>query len=274
VTAPPTIIDFHTHLDDRWFDRPLMDTRAFLAGLDRCGVRAACVFTLMGFYKDCRRHNDLLRERCAAAPERLWPFITVDPKLGPAAVAELERCIASGRFKGVKFHPWLQAFAPSMVKATIMDILRRAAAAGLPVLFHDGTPPYSTTFQIAATARWVPEATVVLGHAGLADYCVPAAQLVRDIPNLYACVCGPRAGDVRHLVDVAGPDKVLFGSDFGQSDWMILEDRLDAVRFAGLSEAESEAVLWRNAARLLNLREGEVPAEPRLMARQEPRPPG
>jgi predicted TIM-barrel fold metal-dependent hydrolase len=258
MTAPPPIIDFHTHLDDRWFDRPLMDTGTFLAGLDRCGVRAACVFTLMGFYEDCRRHNDLLLERCDAAPERLLPFITVDPKLGPPAVAELDRCLAIGRFRGVKFHPWLQAFAPSMVKVTMVDIFKHAAAAGLPVLFHDGTPPYSTTFQIATAARWVPEATVVLGHAGLADYCLPAAQLVRDIPNLYACVCGPRAGDVRHLVDVASPDKVLFGSDFGLSDWMILEDRLDAVRFAGLSAAESEAVLWGNAARLLRLSEPEA----------------
>ncbi len=253
MTTAPAIIDFHTHLDDRWFDRPLMDPPTFLAGLDRCGVRAACVFTLMGFYEDCRRQNDLLLDRCAAAPGRLWPFITVDPKLGTTAVAELERCIATGRFKGVKFHPWLQAFAPSMVKATMVDLLKRAAAAGLPVLFHDGTPPYATTFQIAAAARWVPEATVVLGHAGLADYCLAAGQLVRDVPNLYACVCGPRAGDVRYLVDVAGTDKVLFGSDFGLSDWLILADRLDAVRFAGLSGTNLEAVLWRNAARLLRL---------------------
>ena len=121
--------------------------------------------------------------------------MTVDPKLGAAAVEELDRCIATKKFHGVKFHPWLQSFAPSMVKRTIMEILTRAAQAKLPVLFHDGTPPYSTTFQLAATARWVPEATVVLGHAGLADYCEPAAQLVRDIPNLYACVCGPRTGD-------------------------------------------------------------------------------
>jgi predicted TIM-barrel fold metal-dependent hydrolase len=253
MTSKPTIIDFHTHLDDRWFDRLLMDPATFLAGLDRCGVRAACVFTLMGFYEDCSRNNDLLLKRCEHAPDRLLPFITVDPKLGPAAVAEVERCIATGCFKGVKFHPWLQAFAPSMVKSTMIDILKRAAAANLPVLFHDGTPPYSTTFQIAATARWVPEATIVLGHAGLADYCEPAAQLVRDIPNLYACVCGPRAGDVRHLVDVAGPEKVIFGSDYGLGDWLILEDRLDAVRFAGLTETESEAVLWRNAARLLGV---------------------
>ena len=255
TAAPAKIIDFHAHLDDRWFDQPLMDTRAFLAGLDRSGISAACVFTLMGFYEDCPRHNDLLLKRCDAATGRLLPFITVDPKLGRPAVSELRRCIATRRFKGVKFHPWLQAFAPSMVKATMIEILQTAAEANLPILFHDGTPPYSTTPQIAAAARWVPQARVVLGHAGLADYCTAAAQLVRDIPNLHACVCGPRAGDVRHLVDTAGHHKILFGSDYGLSDAMILEDRLDAVRFAGLTPEQAHAICYRNAARLLNLEE-------------------
>lgn len=248
-------IDFHTHLDDRWFQSPLLSQEQFMAGLDECRVAAACVFTLMGFYEDCPAHNDQLAEQAARSPDRLLPFFTVDPKLGPPAVAETERCIASGKFFGLKFHPWIQAFAPSMVKQTMIDILKRAGAAGLPTLFHDGTPPYSTTFQIAATARWVPEANIVLGHAGLADYTIPAVQLTRDIPNLYACVCGPKPADIRHLVDVAGSEKVLFGSDYGLSDVLILHDRLDAVRYAGLSEAELEQVLWRTAAKLLGKKE-------------------
>jgi predicted TIM-barrel fold metal-dependent hydrolase len=247
------IIDFHTHLDDRWFDQPLLSEQAFVEGLDRCGIEIACVFTVMGFYEDCRAHNDKLAERTARYSGRLLPFITVDPKLGKAAIEELDRCIATQKFHGVKFHPWLQSFAPSMVKPTIIEILKRAAAAQLPVMFHDGTPPYATTLQIAACARWAPEATIVLGHAGLADYTLAAAQLARDIPNLYACVCGPRTADVRHIVETAGAEKVVFGSDFGLSDWMIIEDRLDSVRFAGLSNEQLEQVLFRTAAKLLHL---------------------
>ncbi len=215
------IIDFHTHLDDRWFDAPLLTQGQFVAGLDQNGVEMACVFTLMGFYEDCRKHNNLLIERAAAAPKRLLPFITVDPKLGPAAVEEMDRCIATGRFRGVKFHPWIQSFAPSMVKETMIDLVNRAGAAGLPVLFHDGTPPYSTTYQIAMCARWCPNTNIILGHAGLADYTQAAAQLCKELPNLYACVCGPRAGDIRHIVNIAGAEKVLFGSDFGLSDSLI-----------------------------------------------------
>src|SRR5947207_1097718 len=164
------IIDFHAHLDDYWLDKRLPTAANFVAALDRCGVESACVFTVMGFYGDCPRHNDALAARAASRPDRLIPFVTVDPKVGPAAVAELERCLADPRFRGVKFHPWLQAFAPSMVRPTMIELLECAARHHAPVLFHDGTPPYSTTFQVAAAARWVPQATVVLGHAGLSDY--------------------------------------------------------------------------------------------------------
>ena len=247
------LIDFHTHLDDRWFDAPLMDQPTYMAGLDRAGVDKACVFTLMGFYEDCRAHNDKLAAQAALHPDRLFPFITVDPKLGPAAIEELDRCLAMKTFRGIKFHPWVQAFAPSMVKPTMIEILKRAAANDLPVLFHDGTPPYSTSYQIAAVARWVPEAKIVLGHAGLADYVRPAAELTRDIPNLYACLCGPRTADVRYIVQTSGAHKCLFGSDFGLSDWMIIPDRLDSILYAGLSETELDMILYRNAAELLRL---------------------
>ena len=207
----------------------------------------------MGFYEPCPKHNDLLLQRAATHADRLLPFCTVDPKLGPHAVAELERCLATGKFRGLKFHPWLQSFAPSMVKDTMIDLLKRAAAAHIPVIFHDGTPPYSTTWQIAQTARWVPECNIVLGHAGLADYTAPAAQLLKEIPNLYACLCGPRTADVRHLLDTAGPHKLCFGSDYGLSDHLILEDRLDSILLAHLDQDTQDPLLYRTAASLLHL---------------------
>jgi uncharacterized protein len=247
------IIDFHAHLDSHWLDRPLPDADAVVAGLDRCGVDAACVFTVMGLYGDCEAANQRLAGQVCSHPDRLIPFVTVDPKCGGAAVAEVERRLDEPAFRGVKLHPWLQAFAPSMVKQTVVDILRAAASRGAPVLFHDGTPPYCTTFQVADVARWVPEATVVAGHAGLADYVHAAGQLARELPNLYLCCCGPKAGDLPYLVECAGSDRVLFGSDFGVASWPLLAERLDVVLEAGLTAEVEEQVLWRNAARLLQL---------------------
>ncbi|MFA9480312.1 amidohydrolase family protein [Phycisphaerales bacterium AB-hyl4] len=247
------IFDFHCHLESQWFDHALMDRATFLEGLDRCGVRRACIFTVMGFYGESVAANDRLAATAAEAPGRLIPFATVDPKQGEAAVKELSRCLERGVFRGVKFHPWMQSFASTMVWPTMNRLLGLAADHGVPVLFHDGTPPYSTTFQIAALARRSPRTTVVLGHGGLADYTEAAAQLAAEIANLHVCTCCPKAGDIQYLVQRVGPEKVLFGSDFGVAGWRVLAERLDDLAHAGLSEAARGMVLWQNAERLLRL---------------------
>jgi predicted TIM-barrel fold metal-dependent hydrolase len=247
------IIDFHTHLDDQWLGLPLPSRKELLGGMDRLGVGISCIFTIQGFYGQCTRHNDALLGQAQQNPDRLIPFATVDPKEGRAAIEEVERCLANPLFRGVKFHPWLQAFAPSSVKDTMQQILRCAAHHGAPVVFHDGTPPYSTTYQVAAVARMVPEATIVLGHAGLADYVYPAGRLIRELPNLYGCFCGPRPGDLQYLIETAGADKILFGSDFGVCEWLLLAERLDNVLQADLDARDRDKVLFGNAERLLHL---------------------
>jgi len=254
------IIDFHAHLDERWLHVKCDSAADMVRTLDRFEVEAACVFTIMGFYEDCPAHNDALLARASEFPDRLIPFATVDPKQGRAAVDELERRLASRRFRGVKFHPWLQAFASSMLRDTMMDILHVADQYRAPVLLHDGTPPYSTTFQVADLARWSPETTIVLGHAGSADYVDPAAQLIRDIPNLYGCFCGPRPGDLEHLVRLGGAEKIIFGSDFGAAGWRLLPERIDNVLEARLADDERDLVLYANAARLLRLDESPLAA--------------
>src|SRR4051812_40501612 len=120
------IIDFHTHLDERWFNATTPGAVEMVAALDRFHVEIACVFTIMGFYEDCVPHNDALLRRANEFPDRLIPFVTVDPKIGKASFAELERCLANPRFRGVKFHPWLQAFASSMVRETMTELLQIA----------------------------------------------------------------------------------------------------------------------------------------------------
>lgn len=257
-----SIIDFHTHLDEHWLGNPLMNSGEFIAGMDKTNVDIACIFTMQGFYNDCPTHNDLLLQRALQHPDRFIPFLTVDPKLGKMAVDETKRCLSNSLFRGIKFHTWIQSFAPSMVQETMVEILISAAEHQVPVLFHDGTPPYSTTFQIAALARLVPEATIVLGHAGLADYVYPAGQLIRDIPNLYACYCGPRPGDLEYLVQTGGADKVLFGSDFGIAKWLLLAERLDNVYESSLSQETLQKILYENAARLLKLNSQPLPPSP------------
>ena len=249
-----SIIDFHTHLDDSWLGHKLMPEDQFLEAMDRCHIDVACIFTMEGFYEDCPKNNDELLKRACRHPQRLIPFATVDPKLGDAAVDELERCLGNPMFRGVKFHTWLQAIAPSMVKETMVKLLKCAAEHQAPVIFHDGTPPYATTFQIAALARWVPEAKIILGHAGLSDYVFVAGQLAREIPNLYLCLMGPKSGEIKYLTESVGVDKIVFGSDLGFSDWRMLPECIDAVLESGLDQKPMDKILFDNAVDLLQLK--------------------
>ncbi|GJM27449.1 MAG: hypothetical protein DHS20C17_00840 [Cyclobacteriaceae bacterium] len=248
------IIDFHTHLDESWIGNKLMPEQTFLDLMNRYEVEVACIFTLEGFYGNCSMHNDNLAERARRNPQRLVPFATVNPKLGDQAVNELERCLANPLFRGVKFHTWLQAIAPSMVKETMIKLLKCAAKHNVPVIFHDGTPPYATTFQIAALARWVPAAKIILGHSGLSDYIVAAGQLAGELDNLYLCLTGPKSGEIKFLADTAGVDKMVFGSDLGFSDWRMLPECIDYVLQSGLHPQSISKIFYSNAVDLLDLK--------------------
>lgn len=247
------IIDFHTHLQPVHNGKLLVSEAEFLGGMDANGISVSCIFTLAGFQEPCEQENARLAEVARRHPRRLIPFATVDPKLGLGVVETLDRLLAGGVFRGVKLHPWLQAFAPTAMPEVMIPLLECAASHAVPVLFHDGTPPYSTTYQIAELARMVPSATIVLGHAGLGDYVNVAAYALRTIPNLLGCFCVPKAGDLAHLVNAAGEDRILWGSDFGFVCETLLKNRLEDVLSSGLPDSALEKIISTNAARLLRI---------------------
>ena len=53
----------------------------------------------------------------------------------------------------------------------------------------------------------------------------------------------------------AGAHKIVFGSDFGFTDWSILAEFLDNVREANIDSKSMDQILHRNSARLLRLDE-------------------
>ena len=65
------ILDFHTHLQTHWFDKPLLDEAQFLAVMDKCAVETSCIFAMRGFYGDCPRENDTLAEYSHRLPKAI-----------------------------------------------------------------------------------------------------------------------------------------------------------------------------------------------------------
>ncbi|MEO6908060.1 MAG: amidohydrolase family protein, partial [Abditibacteriaceae bacterium] len=66
-------------------------------------------------------------------------------------------------------------------------------------------------------------------------------------------------GDLPYLVEMAGADRILFGSDFGFSNWRLLTERLDDVYQSELPAEIMQKILAGNAARLLHLQDHPLP---------------
>ncbi len=244
-----TLIDSHTHMPGQAFSIINgYDASQFLAMLDQNGIDKAWVFTLDGLYFDPAPHNDALLAYCAANPNRLIPFCTVHPRY-PNAVAELRRSILTLGMMGVKLHPWAQAFSPL---ETIMDPLgEEMESLGVPVVFHDGTPPYSSPLQIAYFALRHPRLKIILGHGGLHDLWKEALFAAERCPNIYLVPSGTPPYGLKQIIMRLPVERILFGTDagFGDSYWQPFQ--LSKIHALGLPRHDETLILGGNAERIL-----------------------
>jgi uncharacterized protein len=246
---PVKIIDTHTHLPGHTFGgtpRPIADLRREFTA---AGLDGAWLFTTDGLLCEPERNNDTLAEAVQHDRDFFVPFCTVSPHAGEQkAIRELERARDELGMRGVKFHPWLQAF--SMMNPAMESIMRRAGELGLPVVFHDGTPPYSSPLQIAALAERVPETTVILGHAGLDDLYEDAILACRRQPNVYLCLCCPSSGYMAQVIRRCPVERLLFGSDGGFAPHFI-DMAVAKLQATGVAEAILRKICYENPRKLL-----------------------
>jgi predicted TIM-barrel fold metal-dependent hydrolase len=248
------IVDFHTHWTDDFSDD--------LAGWERWwsapaayGITHAVVLPFRGLLHAgyLREDNDRVAAVAARSGGRAIPFCSLHPSEGDAAVAELQRCIDAGH-RGVKFHPWLQG--ASVLHPTMDAIAAAAAGHGVPLFFHDGTPPFSLPAQIALLAQRHPETPFVLGHGGILEHWREAAAAQAATPNLWLCICGPHAAGTDHLLTHANPDRLLWGTDHGfgpKSGGLVAYRKPLMDRSPRFSDELRDRVYRRNPARLLGM---------------------
>jgi len=241
------VIDFHVHQPAAGAYGP----HEYLAAMDELGADVSVVFTYEGLLRPSVGANDSLAAWVAPAPERLVAFSTVDPR-DPGAGAEIERCTRNHGMRGVKLHPWLQGF--SAHEPGLQPVCETAGRLGIPILFHDGTPPFSTPLQLAALARRHPGTQIVLGHGGLHDLWREAIEAVLTTDNVHLCLSGTPGYAMRAIIARCPLDRLLFGTDAGlrpeplQRYAVLRVRQLDEL---GLNDAQREAILVTNPRRLL-----------------------
>jgi predicted TIM-barrel fold metal-dependent hydrolase len=80
--------------------------------------------------------NDWVAEQVKKFPDRLIGFASVDPRMGKAAIIELERAIKQLDLKGLKLHPCIQEFYPH--EKAYYPLYEKCVELDIPVTYHCG----------------------------------------------------------------------------------------------------------------------------------------
>ncbi|XID90200.1 amidohydrolase family protein [Paenibacillaceae bacterium WGS1546] len=250
----PLTIDIHTHLmngglytDDSNED-PI---RHALCEMDESGVDLSVLLGL-GFEHDLDENNRLVKEAVDAYPDRFVGFLGVNPHEGRQRVIDkIDRAVESWGFRGIKLHPWLQMFPSN--DPLVHPVMERAAHYEIPVLFHSGTPAYTTPVLIADIAKRYPRVPVILAHMGKTTLFYDCLTVLGEVDNLYCDFSGnPLAGVLEWGIKKLGAGKFLYGSDeFGAGPGQ--RYGIEQIVHMDLPDEDKRLILGGNAVRLLKL---------------------
>ena len=200
-------------------------------------------------------HVSILKSCLHMRSHRIVPFASVHPA-SPDALETLEEIARQG-IQGVKFHPYSQGFEAD--DPAFFPVYRKIAHLGLICVFHAGMdvafpPPCPCSPErIARALPAFDGSPVVAAHFGgymmwqeaLSAY--KGTGIYLDTSYSHSRVIMPVA---RELVQMAGTDHLLYGSD---APWSDPAREAMAVQCLGLSPEEEKMVFCDNARRLLGL---------------------
>lgn len=265
ASAPPRslLIDVHAHF---WHagagrtDWAELNAARFRAGAQiGITVHVASVLGTYGFTSptyfpsppDVTLGNDAMLALCAAEPDRVRMYVTVNPNHTAHALAEVERCVARGAI-GIKLLASRRADDP------LLDpIAELAAERGLPILHHAWqhrrhewpSQEASDGIELARLASRHPRTTIILAHIGGGGDWAHTNAAIQDVPNLVVDISG--SGVDRGMLDAAleaiGPERMLWACDVTMETGLA---KLRALEVTGLEPDRIELVKWGNAVRI------------------------
>jgi predicted TIM-barrel fold metal-dependent hydrolase len=261
------IIDFHVHcfsddiagraiaaLSDAGKIPPRTD--GTLAGIRRSMKKAGIgKSVIMSIATKPRQVVKINRWAASISSTDIIPFGTIHPGFENWE-DELEVIHGAG-LKGIKLHPDYQGFYVD--DPEVIPIYEKAADLGLVIVFHAGLdiglpPPYHCTPErMRNVVGAVPGARLVAAHMGGYNYWDGVEQYLAG-KNLYFdtsySLHKMSRSQFLRIAEKHGFDKILFGTD---SPWMDQSEEVKRLIDMKLPEDATGAILWGNAAKLLEL---------------------
>lgn len=278
------IIDFHTHIFPKGirenretyfpsepafkllYDSPkskLVGAQEIIDSMDENGVDKSVVF---GFpwkiSKTFKIQNDYIMAVVARYPDRLIGLCCFDP-FNKAAASEAQRCIDGG-LSGIGEIAFYQSGIDDVALDKLAPLMEICHDNDLPFLIHTNEPvghlypgkTPNTLKQIYTLITRFSENKIVLAHwgGGIFFFNLLKKEVKERLKNVYFDTAASpflyHPQIYKYAVEIAGPDKILFGSDFP----LLKPSRyFKAFENAGLNRTQINAISGRNAVKLLNL---------------------
>lgn len=278
------IIDFHTHIVPPWikerrqeylgrdllFDHLYSNPKArlataedLIASMDEEGIDISIALNIGWVSHElCRETNDYIMEAVAHYPNRLVGFCAIQPKAGDGAIAELERC-ANGGLRGIgELRPDVQGFDLGD-EATMAPVVEAANRHGMILLTHSSEPvghQYAGKGEVTPDILYrfisrFPQIPFVCAHwgGGLPFYAL-MPEVASALQNVFFDTAATpflyRPEIFRYIADIAGVDKILFGTDYP----LMPQSRvIKQLRSLDMGVDAEDLILGGNAKRLLGL---------------------
>jgi predicted TIM-barrel fold metal-dependent hydrolase len=280
------IIDIHIHIQPWW--QLLPDVQATMArgrpnyddlldvmkrperflkimddsGLERAGLINYVAPDLMGFDDSCCEY---IIKYAQAAPDRMIPFGSVNPRLRTDCGARMRELIDKG-LGAIKVHPPHQMVAVNDYLHRLphqAEIYEECQKAGIPVMIHTGTSifpgarnKYASCMPVDDLALDFPELKIIMAHGGRPLYMGEAFFLVRRHRNVFIDISGiPPKRLLTYFPRLEQmADKVLWGTDWPGP--AVPEPGSNVKEFWALdiSRETKRKILYDNANRFLKAR--------------------
>jgi len=205
------IIDFHNHIG-RSVDETESRAEDLIRLLDRAGIARSVVFAIDTEEPgvNYETENDKILEACGRYPGRFIPFCRVYPgKQG--AVPEMRRCAKNG-FRGLKLHPRSDGFS----FRECGEVLEEALRLDWPVMLHTERRRWCEPLEWEETFRRFGTLKFILAHSGKDNF-KDAGMLAQKYANVFLDTTTLSYNRTKVLLKAAGPDKLLYGSDYPYS---------------------------------------------------------
>lgn len=258
----PRIIDAHIHLGGTTLVyTPDISLEYLIKSMDRFGIEKCVISHLAALSQDITYGNREVFEAVSKYPDRLNGLAVVNPNYSKTRnLEELDNWFVESAV-GIKIHPELHGYP--LDGADYNFVWETAIERQSMILIHSWAGEYYRTGLVSKCGPerlWTvleryPELQkipIVIGHSGgIHEGYVTAAALARKYPHIYCETCGWEFSFTwfHRFVEMAGEDKIVFGSDSGLHNPAYT---LGRVALSKISETAKQKILRFNMEKVLS----------------------